>query len=249
MAGIDIISPEDFRPFYSLFRSGTSNAFSGDSGRNSRGYTLTRGILINSKDLKNSLWEKGYFFQFNPQTITDSKNTEYEVRSYAGLPYNDYNWSNGGERIINFQLFLDDTPQSHTSEFRPDILADQIDKSAKSTDSFQWITSGAYSRTRIHERGVLDKVELLQSFLYPEPIGDEATPKFAQGGVVSMNQFRPPATIVFALGPIYLEGVLKSAPVNYTLFDVDLTPLRATVDIELGIFEYQSINHIMIPKR
>ena len=89
----EIFSSTMFRPFYSLFRSGTSNAFSGDAGRNHRGYTLTRGIIISSEDLKKSLWEKGYFFQFNPQTISDNKSTEYEVRPYAGLPYNDYNWS------------------------------------------------------------------------------------------------------------------------------------------------------------
>ena len=245
----EIFSSTMFRPFYSLFRSGTSNAFSGDTGRNHRGYTLTRGIIISSEDLKKSLWEKGYFFQFNPQTISDNKATAYEVRPYAGLPYNDYNWSNGGERIISFQLFLDDTPQSHIASFRPDVLADQIDKTSTNKNAFQWTSSGAYSRTRAHERGVLDKVELLQSFLYPAPVDNEETPKFAQGGVVSMNQFRPPATLVFALGPIYLEGVLKSAPVNYTLFDSDLTPIRATVDVEIGVFEYQSLTHIMIPEK
>ena len=106
--------------------------------------------------MKKSLWEKGYFFQFNPQTISDNKSTEYEVRPYAGLPYNDYNWSNGGERIISFQLFLDDTPQSHIATFRPDVLADQIDGTSTNKNAFQWTSSGAYSRTRAHERGVLD---------------------------------------------------------------------------------------------
>ena len=145
---------------------------------------------------------------------------------------------------ICFQLFLDDTPQSHIATFRPDVLADQIDGTSTNKNAFQWTSSGAYSRTRAHERGVLDKVELLQSFLYPAPVDNEETPKFAQGGVVSMNQFRPPATLVFALGPIYLEGVLKSAPVNYTLFDSDLTPIRATVDVEIGVFEL-SLIHIL----
>ena len=41
----EIFSSTMFRPFYSLFRSGTSNAFSGDAGRNHRGYTLTRGTI------------------------------------------------------------------------------------------------------------------------------------------------------------------------------------------------------------
>lgn len=235
--------------FFPLFWRHTSNAYANDAARSPRGRTLTRGILIGEKDLKMGNWDEGYFFQFNPQSISDSKETAYEVRPYAGLPYNDYNWSNGGERIISFQLFLDDTPQTHTKEFRPQIEADTIVEGKKAIDSFVWSSSGAYSRTRIHKRGILDDVEKIQSFLYPEKLKGEHTPKFAEGGVVTSTQFRPPATIVFALGPLYLSGVLKSAPVEYELFDTDLTPLRARIDIELGIYEYVSLQPKKIPER
>ena len=61
----EIFSSTMFRPFYSLFRSGTSNAFSGDAGRNHRGYTLTRGIIISSEDLKKAVG-KGLFLPVQP---------------------------------------------------------------------------------------------------------------------------------------------------------------------------------------
>jgi hypothetical protein len=70
----------------------------------------------------------------------------------------------------------------------------------------------------------------------------ETTPLFSEGGIVSTRQFRPPAIVIFAFGPFYLEGVIKSAPVTYQLFDEDLTPLRATIDIEFAVFEFENLN-------
>ena len=106
---------------------------------------------------------------------------------------------------------------------------------------FEWDMNGAFSVTRVHERGVLDAVEYLQSFLYPEPLKDENTPRFAEGGIISLNQFRPPATAVFSFGPILLQGIIKSAPVTYQLFDRDLTPIRASVSVELGVLEFEDL--------
>lgn len=276
--------------FMSIFQNRASRAFGEEPNRYPRPYTSTRGILINKEfvsgvgtpDLR-----RGYQFQFNPQTISDTKETLYETRQYAGLPYNDYIWGGGGERIISFQLFLDNTPQSHIQSFRPasygSKLADSIkiegkgftyDEKGRITGTngksyfgkgfvdevisqgksiadsflpskgpsrFDYDEYGAYSRSRIDARGILPEVELIQSFLYPAPLTNETTPLFAEGGVVSTQQFRPPATVILAIGPLYLEGVIKSAPVNYTLFDQDLTPIRGTVDIEFAVFEFENI--------
>jgi len=59
-----------------------------------------------------------------------------------------------------------------------------------------------------------------------------------------MNQFRPPAIAVLSLGPLYLEGVIKSAPVTYTLFDQDLTPIRATIDIVFSVYEFEELHKL-----
>lgn len=275
--------------FMSILRNKPSKAFGEDPNRYPRPYTSTRGILIN-KELVDGVrtpdLKQGYQFQFNPQTITDVKNTLYETRQYAGLPYNDYIWGGGGERIISFQLFLDNTPQSKQRSFRPTAygsklakefktkgtgytfdentgkytlnrgyfgkgFVDELKSQAKSIkestfpskgpSSFEYITNDAYSTSRVDERGILPEVELIQSFLYPAPLTGETTPLFAEGGIVNVNQFRPPATIILAIGPLYLEGVLKSAPVTYTLFDQDLTPIRGTVDVEFAVFEFENI--------
>ena len=275
--------------FMSVFTKGPSRAFGNDPNQYPRPYTTTRGILINKEFVEGETTpdlRKGYQFQFNPATITDVKNTLYETRQYAGLPYNDYIWGGGGERIISFQLFLDNTPQSKQRSFRPTAygstlakefktegvgytfdektgkynldkrgfgsgLVDDLKNTAKAIkesvvpskgpSSFEYIDNEAYSTSRVHERGILPEVELIQSFLYPAPLVGETTPLFAEGGVVNVHQFRPPATAILAIGPLYLEGVVKSAPVSYTLFDQDLTPIRGTIDIEFAVFEFEEI--------
>lgn len=248
--------------FVSLFRNRNS-----EINTNAISYVKTRGIIIDKDNLKKNDFSKGFYFQFNPNEIQDSKSNNYEVRPYAGLNYNDYIWGSGGERTISFQLFLDDTPGSHypiddkgNSPFmlRDNEVASTIQASRgsekgskESTSSWSWTDNGAYKsgRTRIHERGILDNVELIQSFLYPALLDGEIVPKFASGGIISSNQFRPPATIVFALGPLFIEGVLRSAPVTYSLFDKDLTPIRGTIDIEISVFEFEKIDKVDIPDR
>lgn len=275
--------------FMSIFRNRVSTAFGQDPNRYPRPYTSTRGVIINKEYVENTKTpdlKQGYQFQFNPQTITDVKNTLYETRQYAGMPYNDYIWSGGGERIISFQLFLDNTPQSKQRSFRPTAYGSKLAKEFKTEgtgytydentgkytldrnyfgkgiveeirsqaqsikesvipsrgpSSFEYIDNDAYSISRVDERGILPEVEKIQSFLYPAPLTGETTPLFAEGGIVSMNQFRPPATAILAIGPLYLEGVVKSAPVTYTLFDQDLTPIRGTIDIEFAVFEFENI--------
>lgn len=279
--------------FVSVIQPRVSQAYGGDPSRYPRAYTSTRGILIEKRYLDRTPLDldKGHYFQFNPQTINDVKNTLYEVRGYTGLNYNDYIWSGGGERVISFQLFLDNTPQSKYAAFRPEAYgsskANEIDGSNKGftydnsgritnadigkqyfskqlvdsavgaykgvVEGFSQVflpkrgpsqlsmTGDAFSNSRVDERGILPEVEKIQSLLQPAILEGEATPMFAEGGVISSMQFRPPPVVVLALGPIYLEGVIKSAPVNYTLFDSDLTPIRGTIDIEFAVFEFESL--------
>lgn len=278
-APINSVTTAGLNSFVSVLRNRPSTAFSKSDGRFPRSYVTTRGVIINKDFLRSKVIDltKGYQFQFNPQSVTDSKAVNYETRGYTGLNYNDYIWGGGGERIITFQLFLDNTPQSKQRYFRPDAygskvaqefktigssfsskkepifsgVRDEVDSTlrtlrnsvspANGPSDFEFMPNEAYSLSRVHERGILPEVELIQSFLYPAPLTGEKTPLFAEGGVVTGTQFRPPATAVLTLGPLYLEGVVKSAPVNYTLFDKDLTPLRGTMDIEFAVFEFANV--------
>ena len=233
--------------FHSIFHRGFNSFY--EANRESRSYSeATRGILIAKDALKRAPIDlkQGYKFQFNPQTVSDSKNTRYEVRGYAGLNYSDYIWSGGGERTLSFQLFLDNTPQSKTAFFNPEVEANVISqhyKGSSSTESKGKIRDfsyegNAYSNTRVHERGILPEVDLIRSFLYPKKLEGTETPAFSEGGVIDNTQFRPPQIAVLCLGPIYLEGVLMEATVEYTLFDKDLTPLRANMGITFSAFEF-----------
>ena len=274
-------------PISSVMKAGTSEFLSLLQPKKLAGvshsdaYVANRGIIINKDYLKGTIdLNKGYQFQFNPETISDNKESSYENRSYAGLPYQDYIWGGGGSRSLTFKLFLDDTPQSHTQTFRPmsrgDSLANSIHTESSSTGrrslvmdeiasqirsvrkyfdtkakapSVSWDNNGAYSNTRTRKRGVLDAVELIRSFLYPAPLVGESTPKFSEGGMVSINQFRPPAIAVVCIGPMYLEGYVTSAQTQYTLFDKDLCPIRATIDVEFSVLEFEDVSRKIMWKR
>lgn len=283
---ISSVTSAGLNEFVSLLRTRPSNAYGAESF--GRGYVKTRGIIINKEFLKDKPIDlnRGYQFQFNPQTIDDIKTTLYGQRGYPGLPYVDHVWGGGGDRLITFELFLDNTPASHYQALRPTEYGSELASDLESANTkgygngdrlqaqgprnyfgkgvvdeiasigrtfknqvapdrslkqFTWNRGNAFSNTRVHERGVLPEVELLQSFLYPAPKDGEATPKFAEGGVVKMNQFRPPAIAVLCVGPIYLEGVLRALPVKYTLFDADLTPIRATVNVEFAVYEFMDV--------
>lgn len=275
------------KSFVSLFRMKASNAFSESKG--TRPYVNTRGYLISKKELFSlddglALAQSGYMFQFNPQQFTDSKVSNFETRSYAGLPYVDYIWTGGGERQISFQLFIDDTPASHTRTFNADTyskLADEIKVQQEKTKekflskkwfkgaaetalssigislteepkALEWKSYGAYSHTRIHERGTLDAVERVTQYLYPQAEWKygrtkRPIPKFSTGGIVNVEQFRPPAVVVFSFGDnYYLEGIMRSANVTHTLFDADLTPIRSTIDVTLGIIDSEAITDMRL---
>jgi hypothetical protein len=244
----------NYGPAFSSVLNRDASGFEATPGEVRSYKTATRGIII-AKDFLNKQpldLTKGYSFQFNPQTISDSKETNYEVRSYPGMAYNDYIWLGGGERLISFQLFFDNTPQSKTETFNPKVKANKIEESiykgknrAGITDFGQianfFYTGNAYSNSRVDERGIMPEVELIRSFLYPAPLTGESTPKFIEGGIVNNQQFRPPQTVVLCLGPLYLEGLVKSADAEYTLFDKDLTPIRGTMNVTFAAFEFAEI--------
>lgn len=242
--------------FTSIFRNKPSTMYKGNDYNKPRSYVREAGLLIAMEytDQKNPDFSKGYYFQFNPQTVTDTKSTIYETRSYAGTPYVDSIWGNGGERTVTFQLFLDDTPGSDISYLRGNPHIAENGALAYTYTEGLNVTGDLNNRTRVHERGILDAVELIQSFMYPAPLKgsdgkDLPTPRFASGGVVTMTQFRPPAKAIITIGALYYSGYVKAAPVTYELFDADLTPIRGTIDLEFVVDEFQSLEKIMNTKQ
>lgn len=253
--------------FYSVFTRKPSAGVTGDLTHTPREYVPTRGLLIRKEDIQKAsanLAQDGYYFQFNPDKVSDNKGTEWSTVPYPGLNYNDYAWGHGGERTITFQLFIDDTPGSHTAGFRPEAYGSSLawelktegvtagkqnvqdtDKNAVPTSpDLRWKQNrNAHSNTRMSERGVMDVVDKITQFLYPAYRGNDR-PKFASGGIVDDSQFTPPPTAVLVLGPRYFEGIVKAAPVEYLLFDADLTPIRATINVEFAAYEFADVHSI-----
>lgn len=268
--------------FYSVFTRKPSAGVTGDLTHTPRAYVSTRGLIIRKEDIQKAaanLARDGYYFQFNPDKVSDHKGTEWSTVPYPGLNYNDYAWGHGGERIITFQLFIDDTPGSHTAGFRPEAYGSslawelktegvtagkQFLQNARETaeglvrgiadptrglgavptsPDLRWKQNSAYSNTRMSERGVMDVVDKITQFLYPAYKGNDR-PKFASGGIVEDSQFTPPPTAVLVLGPRYFEGIVKAAPVEYLLFDADLTPIRATINVEFAAYEFADVHSI-----
>ena len=62
---------------------------------------VTKGVLVNLDDSSQSL-----VFQYNPPEWMEDKNPNYAVIDIPGLSEPLYQFINGGEKIINFELFL-----------------------------------------------------------------------------------------------------------------------------------------------
>lgn len=226
--------------FYSFLDGKSKSMGSSSSGRSY--LSTTRGMIAIKDMITSGDYSRVYKFQFNPQTVTDNKSTNWEEIIYAGLPYVDLVWGSGGVRTVSFQLFLDNTPQSKHRYFvgngnEGEHINPEGEFSSNGAETIKTNNKG-FSASRYDERGVLDEVEFFQSFMYPAVEEGVKTPKFTEGGIINLKQFRPPNMACLALGPIYLEGIVRSVNINYSLFDKDLTPIRATVDIEMSIFEF-----------
>lgn len=194
--------------------------------KGSKGYNSLRGLLVQEDDI-----DKAVIFQFNPETITESKSTNYASRSYTGLSFESLIWSGGGERLISFQLFLDATASSNTKAFRKDVV---------------YGNAGHEDLQFSRPRGVMDEVELLNSFLYPRMKKNASSPSlpvplFSAGGVVPENQFVPPPVAIFCYGEYYLRGIVKEVTTTHLLFNEKLISTRCTCDITFAVSEQTTV--------
>lgn len=220
--GKDLFYPDtnDIKPL------GTDN---GSVIRSSK-YNSLRGMFLPKKRSENGFDDsRKFIFQFNPEEIKIQKETVYNTRSYTGLDYTDYIWANGGEKTIQFSLFLDASPGAFNTTFRN-----------SSTTGLDNLNDASNKKPR----GVLDDCELLESFLRPDvPVkGAIKTPRFSSGGVVPSNQFYPPPVLIFVYGNFYMEGILKSADFSYTNFKPNLIPMRAETNVVFAVLEQQEVS-------
>ncbi len=182
-------------------------------------YSPIRGILAPKRSSTSSPYpeNEALKFQFNPEEIIDIKNSEWATKSYTGYSANDYFWIKGGERQISFKLFFDATAGSNNQMFEG---------------------RGDYGIENLNPRGVLPMVEKLTKFQYPVP--EKGRALFLSGGLADVSAFKrfsSPPIAIFVFGSYYMEAVVPSVNVKYTLFNKDLVPVRAECDVTLKIIE------------
>lgn len=152
-----------------------------------------------------------YTFMFNPSDIDDTKQTTFPNETPAGASHTIYNYASGGEQLISFMLYLDgDRGRSDKRPKYPSNVTNQTD-------------AGAGGGVPL---SVADELGLLRSLLYPSQYGK--TPREVY-----------PYTVVFSFGD-YVKPtpcVIKKADIKSSFFTPGLGPIRATVQVQLGIIK------------
>lgn len=152
-----------------------------------------------------------YAFMFNPSDIDDTKQTTFPNETPAGASHTIYNYASGGEQLISFMLYLDgDRGRSDKRPKYPSNVPNQTD-------------AGAGGGVPL---SVADELGLLRSLLYPSQYGK--TPREVY-----------PYTVVFSFGDYFKPTpcVIKKADIKSSFFTPGLGPIRATVQVQLGIIK------------
>lgn len=164
-----------------------------------------------------------FFFQFNPEQITDSKGNDWFSSKYIGFGSTQLFWVGGQERTISFDLFLDATAESVNR--------------AQGFEQYSGYDAVKNYKT-VFPNGVMDMIEKLQTFQYP--ISSEK-PRFVGNVATPSPRFEAPPIVVFSFGHFYMECGLTGLDISYDLFDEDLIPRRALANVTLTVYDFDRI--------
>ncbi|HEX2571524.1 MAG TPA: hypothetical protein VH877_18330 [Polyangia bacterium] len=181
-----------------------------------------------------------YPFQYNPQQITDSKHVEWVtstepiptpkgfIGTVAALPsILGRSFSHAevkklgreGDRTVNFKFTIDGR------ETRP----------------------GEPERRRNEDGDILADIAILRSFVYPEILDLLDLASALTSSDKSKREelfFNHPPTATLVLGSMSMEGYVTDLKITETLFNADLNPTRAEVEITM-IEKIDSISFVV----
>jgi hypothetical protein len=224
--------PYPFTSLNSIVRdiSGNSSKSAPSAGGAGPIYNNVRGLLCEKNNPDRVL-----IFQFNPEEVSDQKETVWEERGTTGFDHTEDIWIRGGGRKINFRLFLDATASSNTMHFNRTGTSGGGTRNPDGS-----INNPAYNLLE-HSIGVMDQVEMLQSFERPLP-RDPNRARFSRGGFIpdeveGRNQFSSPPRLIWVYGNFYLECILSGLYLTYQAFNHLLVPVRAEAQVTLKITE------------
>lgn len=178
-----------------------------------------RGYLANINNLPPLI----YPFQYNPTELSDSKQINWDVGTrtapVGGLAAVEgavqsvsslfskadiHRFGSEGDRTLSFQLTIDGRDR------RP----------------------GEPKRRRNEQGDILGDLAILRSFVHPSVGGLSDLLSLALGN--PPDPFSPePPTALLILGNLVVEGFINSLQIRETLFNAELNPIRAEVDISM----------------
>ncbi len=190
--------------------------------------------------------EDTYTFILNPEGFSDDKATEYSKTKIPAISHPIYQYSNGGERKISFELLVvkDISGESgggfsigkqllstgiqmfgNNLPFRPNArdpmasLTGAVGRVPILGDMFR----GSRAAPDIAKIDITDDVLRLRSFLYPESTTDKNLRKTA------------PRPLLFNYGNYYpgIKCVMTQCGVTWRMWAPDLTPIVAKLSISL----------------
>lgn len=175
-------------------------------------------------------------FMYNPSKMSDEKSTQWVVTPIPGRDTPMYAWSCGGERTIEFRLFLNayeyGTPDATTLINIPGLGG--IRSELAKLESFMYSAPSQYKNFGSGLlKGAAAGIGNVSALAYV----NVATNNSLIVGGTSPAQFTPPPKCLFGYGTDIHECIVKKVDKEITMWNRDLDPIRAEVHISLAVDE------------
>jgi hypothetical protein len=178
-----------------------------------------------------------YPFQYNPTQVTDSKQVTWSKKDVI-TPAAGGNSLLGGLTALASLDFESAAAQLGRTFSKADFR--KFEAEGERTLSFQLTIDGREqrpgepARRRNKEGDILGDLAILRSFVYPQlgELMDILGAAFS-GEPECISWFNEPPTALLIMGDLSVEGFVSNLRINETLFNSNLDPVRAEVDITL----------------
>ena len=193
-----------------------------------------------------------YPFQYNPTQISDSKSLKYRVKTpqvevAAGVTAGAAALTLGAGVVtggVAFSALGSTFKQVLENLGRTFSRADlhELESEGDRTLNFKFVIDGREKRPGEPERrrnedgDILADLAILRSFVYPKlgDLLDLLGAAFGSDRSQWINMwFKGPPTALLVLGSTSIEGFVTELKINETLFNSELAPLRAEVDVTM----------------
>jgi hypothetical protein len=197
-----------------------------------------------------------YPFQFNPSQVTDSKSVTWQKKT----PVVSGDKKGGADQSGNGASSATSTPRNALSDLRKNLSVEmlgrtfsaaeikQLEKEGDRTISFKFEIDGRETRPGEPDRrrnaagDIIGDLAVIRSFVYPR-VGDLSDLLAATRAATNAGSdqaptftdlwFNQPPTCLVVLGDMTMEGYVTELKITETLFNQNLDPTRAEVDISL----------------